>query len=242
VPLPVGRGFFYLYSIFLLYYSGTMNALHLAVHSLFVSIQGEGRFIGHPCVFLRLSGCNLSCTWCDAREAASEHPTELLTPPTAAERLSLPGIRDICITGGEPFLQEKPLCKMFTLLPRDHRVTIETNGSLPITPFLNRYPFLFFSVDWKTPSSGEQHSFDSSNLALIGDAGWIKFVVADRNDLDFVAAQAPEALRYGIEVFVSPVFEKGEHWFAEVASFVTHLSSRYPLRLQIQMHKVIGVP
>lgn len=216
-----------------------MNNSCLAIHSLFVSIQGEGRFSGYPSLFLRLSGCNLSCSWCDAHEAAQEPPREFLLPHEVAARFSQVSIHDICITGGEPLLQEKALSEMLSLLPHNRRVTIETNGSLPIAPLRRQFPSLFFSVDWKTPSSGEHRSFDPSNLAVIGKTGWIKFVVADRNDLDFVAEHAPNVLKHGVEIFVSPVFEKGPLWFAEVASFVANFS--LPLRLQIQIHKIVGV-
>ncbi len=219
-----------------------MKPRKLAIHSFFTSLQGEGRFVGVPTAFLRLAQCNLSCAWCDAHEAATGVVSEILSPEETARRLAGSGLRDICITGGEPLLQEETLTETLALLPADRRITIETNGALPIAHFRARFPSVFFSVDWKTPSSGEEDSFDTDNLLSLGEQGWLKFVVADARDLDFVAACAPRAARYGIEMFVSPVFEKGPAWFSTVATFVTEKNPTLPLRFQLQLHKVLGIP
>lgn len=213
----------------------------LRIHSFFTSLQGEGRFAGYPSVFLRLSGCNLACAWCDAHEAASGEQAETLTVAEAAGQLVRSGLRDICITGGEPMLQEPAVAELLALLPADRRVVIETNGSIPFTALRKRFPALYFSADWKTPSSHDAR-FARSNLAAIGERGWIKFVVAERRDLDFVADNAPEAAAHGIELYVSPVFERGAAWYAEVAAFVTALSETHPSRFQLQLHKVLGIP
>jgi len=218
----------------------SLNDAMLAIHSLFISLQGEGRFAGYPTVFLRLAGCNLSCAWCDATAAAAGRPTETISVTEAASRLLYPGLRDICITGGEPLSQEPSLAVLFSLLPADRRVTIETNGTYPIAELRSRFPSLFFSVDWKTPSAGET-SFDMTNLDAVGANGWIKFVVAERHDLDFVVVHAPQAAARGIEVYVSPVFERGATWFAEVAAFVSAFQN-CPLRFQLQLHKLLDIP
>ncbi len=219
-----------------------MKQTKLAIHSFFTSLQGEGRFVGVPTAFLRLAQCNLSCAWCDAHAAATGAVSEILSPEETARRLTGYGLRDICITGGEPLFQEEPLTEMLALLPANRRITIETNGSLSIAPLRSRFPTLFFSVDWKTPSSGEEDSFDTDNLRSLDEQGWIKFVVADEHDLEFVAACAPQVSRYGIEMFVSPVFEKGPAWFSTVAAFVTEKSATLPLRFQLQLHKMLGIP
>ncbi len=219
-----------------------MKRMKLAVHSFFASLQGEGCFIGVPTAFLRLAQCNLSCEWCDAYEAATGSVAEMLSPKETAQRLAGYGVRDLCITGGEPLLQEEPLAEMLSLLPTDRRITIETNGSLPIARLRARFPALFFSVDWKTPSSGEEDSFDTDNLLSLGERGWLKFVVANESDLDFVASCVFRAAHYDIEVFVSPVFEKGPAWFSTVAAFVLRMSTTFPFRFQLQLHKVLGIP
>jgi 7-carboxy-7-deazaguanine synthase len=211
------------------------------IHSFFTSLQGEGRFAGYPSAFLRLSGCNLACAWCDAHEAASGGQSETLTVAEAAEQIVRSGLRDICITGGEPMLQEPAVGELLAMLPADRRVVMETNGSLSFAALRKRFPALYFSADWKTPSSGTPR-FERSNLEVIGERGWIKFVVAERRDLDFVADHAPEAAACGIELYVSPVFERGAVWFAEVAAFVTALSEDHPTRFQLQLHKVLGIP
>lgn len=213
----------------------------LTVHSIFSSLQGEGRFAGYPTMFLRLAGCNLSCDWCDAREAARGAGAFPLSVAEAFSRLTSPGLRDICITGGEPFLQETDLAALTALLLTDHRLVIETNGSLPIASFKREFPSVALSVDWKTPSAGAA-SFQEETLAVLGSEDWIKFVVADRRDLDHVDATLDRVALHGIEIFVSPVFERGAEWFAEVGAFVAALAARYPIRFQLQLHKALGIP
>ena len=213
----------------------------LSVHSIFSSLQGEGRFAGYPTVFLRLAGCNLSCAWCDAREAAQAAGAFPLSVAEASARLTAPGIRDVCITGGEPLLQDAAVTEVLGRLVPTHRVVIETNGSLVIAPLKREFPSVSFSVDWKTPSAGAP-SFREENLTALGTEDWIKFVVADRHDLDHVAAALPATTARGIEVFVSPVFERGPAWFNEVGAFVASVAARHPVRFQLQLHKMLGIP
>ncbi|HSA32538.1 MAG TPA: 4Fe-4S cluster-binding domain-containing protein [bacterium] len=213
----------------------------LSVHSIFSSIQGEGRFAGYPTAFLRLAGCNLSCAWCDAHEAARSVGAFPFSVAEAFARLTAPGLRDICITGGEPLLQEEAVTELSGRLVPVHRVVIETNGSLSLASFKSAFPSVSLSVDWKSPSAGSA-SFLADNLEVLGETDWIKFVVADPLDLDHVAAALPAVASRGIEAFVSPVFERGPAWFAEVGAFVTALSARHPVRFQLQLHKILGVP
>ncbi|HNT28510.1 MAG TPA: 4Fe-4S cluster-binding domain-containing protein [bacterium] len=213
----------------------------LSVHSIFSSIQGEGRFAGYPTAFLRLAGCNLSCAWCDAHEAARSVGAFPLSVAEAFARLTASGLRDTCITGGEPLLQGTAVAELLDRLLPLRRVVIETNGSLPIVSLKRRFPSVSFSVDWKMPSAGEP-SFQEEILADLGPEDWIKFVVADRRDLDHVATALPAVASKGIESFVSPVFERGSAWFAEVGAFVTTLPARHPVRFQLQLHKMLGIP
>lgn len=207
----------------------------MKIHSIFDSLQGEGRFQGLPTKFVRLYGCNLACSYCDAENAVSggrfyDTDVHILIEEVLNSRLN-----DICITGGEPFCQAEDLEKFADGI-KNKRISIETNGSFDVSWLGRKYPDIFFSIDWKTPSSGNP-CFNGSNLEFIKNGqGWIKFVVSSVEDLEFIS----ENLKYldKIEVFVSPVFEKGPEWFNVVQRFV---SNNNGLRFQLQLHKILGI-
>ena len=214
----------------------------MKLNSIFQSIQGEGRFQGYVSDFIRLFGCNLNCVYCDTKYTLSGDSFYFSTPEEAAGKLNATGVTDLCVTGGEPMCQEDELLEFLKLL-EGKRVSLETNGSFELEPLFRRFydaettSSLFFSTDWKTPGSGNP-VFDERNIAFLrkSGAGWIKFVVATEQDLDFVE----EKLKFleGVEVYLSPVFEKGGDWFGKVEKFVkTHKN----IRLQLQLHKILGI-
>ena len=207
----------------------------MKVHSLFTSLQGEGRFQGYPSFFIRLYGCNLNCVYCDAEEAVSGgNYTEMSIDDVAGE-VKKAGIRDVCITGGEPFCQREELKELINGLSAN-RITVETNGTFDISMDLTERNRVFFSVDWKTPASGNA-DFEMKNIEILKkNEGWIKFVVSDSDDLDFVEKK----LKFlnGIEVFISPVFEKGTDFFKKVSYFVMNYEN---VRMQLQLHKILKI-
>ena len=214
----------------------------MKLNTIFSSLQGEGRFQGYPSDFIRFFGCNLNCSYCDTKYTLSGDSFYFVTPEEAAEKLNKTGVFDLCVTGGEPMCQEDELLKFLLLLSKK-RVSIETNGSLELEPLYRAFSAaktdsqLYFSTDWKTPGSGNP-VFDERNVNFLKDsrAGWIKFVVATSQDLDFVE----EKLRFldGTETYLSPVFENGREWFSLVEKFV---KSHKNIRLQLQLHKILGI-
>lgn len=214
----------------------------MKLNSIFRSIQGEGRFQGYPSDFIRFFGCNLNCSYCDTKYTLSGDSFYFATPEEAAEKLNKTGVYDLCVTGGEPMCQEDELLKFLLLLSKK-RISLETNGSLELEPLYRAFSAaktdseLYFSVDWKTPASGNP-VFDESNIGFLrkSGAGWIKFVVESQEDLDFVEEKLE--LLDGIETYLSPVFEQGKEWFSSVEKFVkTHKN----IRLQLQLHKILGI-
>lgn len=214
----------------------------MKLNSIFQSIQGEGRFQGYPSDFIRFFGCNLNCAYCDTKYTLSGDSFYFATPEEAAEKLNKTGVSDLCITGGEPFCQEDELLKLLELL-KGKRISLETNGSFRLEPLYRAFSAaktdseLFFSTDWKTPASGNP-VFDERNICFLkkSGAGWIKFVAGNSEDLDFI----DEKLRLldGVETYLSPVFENGKEWFSAVEKFV---KSHKNIRLQLQMHKILGI-
>ena len=214
----------------------------MKLHSIFTSLQGEGRFQGYPTEFVRFFGCNLNCSYCDTKHALSGDSFYFDTPEAVAEKLNRSDIFDVCVTGGEPLCQAEELLKLLKLL-RGKRISVETNGSLELGPLYSAFSAenqgskLYFSTDWKTPSSGNP-LFDERNIGFLkkSGAGWLKFVAGSLEDLDFI----DEKLRLfdGIETFLSPVFENGKGWFSAAGKFV---ETRKNIRLQLQMHKILGI-
>ena len=214
----------------------------MKLNSIFTSLQGEGRFQGYPTDFVRFFGCNLNCSYCDTKQTLSGDSFYFDTPEAVAEKINKSDVFDVCITGGEPLFQQEELLKLMKLF-RGKRISVETNGSFELEPLYRAFSAaktdseLYFSVDWKTPGSGNP-VFDEKNTGFLkkSGAGWIKFVVKNELDLDFVE----EKLKFldGIETYLSPVFEQGKDWFSAVEKFV---KSHKNIRLQLQLHKILGI-
>jgi 7-carboxy-7-deazaguanine synthase len=207
----------------------------LTVNEIFHSIQGESRRAGEPCVFVRLTACDLRCSWCDTPYAFYEGTKRSLDDVLAdVERYGCPLVE---ITGGEPLLQEDVYPLMERLLDRGHTVMLETGGHRPVA----RVPKAVLKIiDVKCPGSGESGRNHWDNLTSIGETDEVKFVIKDRADYEFardVIARYQLVDRAGA-VLVSPVH--GELEPRLLAEWI--LSDRLPVRLQLQLHKLIWSP
>ena len=201
------------------------------VCEIFKSIQGESSFVGLPCSFVRLTGCNLACRYCDSTYAREEGtPMEI---PIIVDMVLSHNVRLVEITGGEPLLQpETPLLAQ-ALLEAGRVVLVETNGSLDISLLPERVVRI---MDLKCPSSGECHRNRWENLALLMPYDEIKFVIGDRIDYEW----ARETLRRRLKdipsaVLFSPVHN--ELSAAELAQWI--LSDNLAVRMQAPLHKYI---
>jgi 7-carboxy-7-deazaguanine synthase len=206
----------------------------LIVNEIFHSIQGESSFAGHPCVFVRLTGCNLRCTYCDTAYAFYEGKPMSLDEVIARVAGYRCGIVEV--TGGEPLMQEGSLELMKVLCDRGYRVLLETGGSLDIgrvDPRVHRV------VDVKCPGSAMHQKNRMENLALVTKHDDVKFVMSGREDF-FWSLEVVRAHRLleRTNVLCSPVFGKVEP--LELATWI--LESGEPLRMQLQMHKYIWEP
>lgn len=203
----------------------------LVVHELYRSIQGEGTFAGLPCVFVRLSACHLRCTYCDTPHAFHSGRTVALDD-LLAETLAL-GDDLVEITGGEPLLQSEVFPLISTLAELGKTVLVETSGAIDIAPLDPRARVI---LDLKTPGSGEEASNFWPNLDRIKETDELKFVVCDRADFDWsVAVIREHGLHRRCPVLMAPVFGRVEA--ADLAAWI--LESRLPLRLQVQLHKIL---
>jgi len=205
----------------------------LKINEIFVSIQGESSLAGFPCVFVRLTGCNLRCSYCDTPYAYEEG--EELTLNEVKERIRSYRIPLVEITGGEPLLQAETPKLIHSLLDEGYRVLLETNGSLDISGVDRRCKRI---VDVKLPGSGEEGKNNRDNLKALTPMDELKFVLSHKEDYLYakntLLSLSPLLLREMVINF-SPVM--GRLDAAELSSWI--LQDRLFVRLNLQLHKLI---
>ena len=203
----------------------------LKINEIYASIQGESSHTGLPCVFIRLTGCNLRCSWCDT--AYAFYDGKNLTVEETLQKVETFGLPLVEITGGEPLLQEDVYPLMETLLKKGYRVMLETSGALPI----DKVPEKVIKIlDIKCPGSGEEKKNHLENLKFLSPHDEVKFVLLDRADYEW----SREMLRkYDMvpskQVLFSPVYDKLN--LKDLSQWI--LKDRLAVRLQTQLHKVI---
>jgi 7-carboxy-7-deazaguanine synthase len=207
----------------------------LTIHEIYRSIQGESTRVGEPCVFVRLTACDLRCRWCDTTYAFSGGRKATINEVVAdVDRL---GCRLVEITGGEPLLQSDVHPLMSRLLDRGYRVLLETGGHRPIDDVPDGVVTI---LDVKCPASGEAGRMHWPNLGILSADDEVKFVIQDRADFDYAAETVRRfdlGARVGAVLF-SPVH--GVLAPADLAAWI--LDASLPVRLQLQAHKYIWSP
>ena len=203
----------------------------MKISEIFTSIQGESSFAGMPCSFVRLTGCNLRCSYCDTSYAYEDGYE--LTGEEVMRKVRNTGLNLIEITGGEPLLQKEVFHVIRVLLEEDRTVLIETNGSQNIRGIDRRAVII---LDIKTPGSGMSDKMDLSNLDEIGKHDEVKFVVTDRNDYEWAKdIISTFRLVQRCTVLISPAFgflrpEDLARWMVD---------DKLSARLNLQLHKYI---
>ena len=221
----------------------------LQVTEIYRSLQGESTYSGLPCVFVRLTGCNLRCSWCDS-EFSFYGGKKMTLEEVLSEVVSLSAGGLVEITGGEPMLQEREVVPLMEhLLDAGYQVLLETSGERPLA----RVPKQVIKiVDVKCPHSGEPNTFALENLEALQPHDEVKFVLTDRTDYEFAR---DFVLNHGLAgrvhaILFSPAFEKAasgardtSHCLLdpqELAQWI--LADNIPARLSLQIHKLIWDP
>jgi len=212
-----------------------MSAPTLKINEIYQSIQGESTWAGLPCVFIRLTACDLRCTYCDTEYAFYEgkkRPVDDILAEVLAMDCPL-----VEVTGGEPLLQKNVLPLMAALCDAGKTVLIETSGAHDISPI---DPRVHRIMDLKCPDSGECAHNRFENIPHLTGRDEVKFVIGSRGDYEWTRDQIHIHNLTGRcgSVLLSPVFGRIEP--REIVDWM--LADRLPVRFQLQMHKMIWEP
>ena len=207
----------------------------LTINEIFYSIQGESSYAARPCVFVRLTACDLRCSWCDTPYAFYEGHKRSLDSVLA--EVDAFGCSLVEVTGGEPLLQEDVYPLMEALLARGRTVLLETGGHRSTA----RVPTTVITIlDIKCPGSGESDKTDWTNVERLRTHDEVKFVINDRRDYEYArdVIARHELARRAAAIHLSPVH--GVMDARSLAEWV--LADNLPVRVQLQLHKYIWDP
>jgi 7-carboxy-7-deazaguanine synthase len=204
----------------------------LTINEIFYSIQGESTYAGRPCVFVRLTGCDLRCSWCDT--PYSFHEGRKMSIDDVLEEVSRHGSQLVELTGGEPLLQPDVYPLMDRLLESGRTVLLETGGQIDVS----RVPGAVVKVmDVKCPGSGESEKNEWTNIDRLGPRDQVKFVIKDRADYAF---SRDIVTRHALDLRCAAVLFSPVHGVLNpkhLSEWI--LEDRLPVRLQLQIHKHI---
>jgi 7-carboxy-7-deazaguanine synthase len=203
----------------------------MQLYEKFRTIIGESRYAGYPCTLVRFAGCNLNCTYCD-----TQYANETLGEIVNSKQLAL-SIEDrwVLVTGGEPLLQESIGTFLETLIQGKHKIVLETNGTCDISTVPQE---IYTIMDIKTPSSGMTERNMYGNLLLLDPRDEVKFLIADDDDFNFALSIIDDyQLDKSTGLSFSPV------WKTIPPDILAEkiLKTRLPIRLNLQLHKLIGL-
>ena len=203
----------------------------LRITEIFYSLQGEGKTVGLPTTFIRLTGCPLRCGYCDTEYAF--HGGETRSIDEIMQEVGKLGAHYINVTGGEPLAQKRVHDLMKTLCDTGYHVSLETSGALDVSDVDER---VIKVVDVKTPASGEVDKNCHENYSYLTQQDQVKYVICDRADFQWSKEHMQEhRLDDKCEVLFSPV--QGELQATDLANWI--LSDKLPVRFQIQLHKYL---
>jgi 7-carboxy-7-deazaguanine synthase len=208
-----------------------MDAGRLRITEIFFSVQGESTFAGRPCSFVRLTGCNLRCVWCDSEYTFTGGST--MTLEQILEEVHRHPTKLVEITGGEPLLQKGAPALAQRLLDEGYTVLCETSGerNIDLMP-----PGVRRIMDLKAPGSGESHRNDWENVRRLREGDEVKFVLADRADFEWmVDVILKYELAGRVPLLASPVHGKLDA--RQLAEWI--LSTGLDIRLNLQLHKFV---
>lgn len=206
---------------------------------IFASIQGESTDSGLPCIFVRLYGCPVGCSYCDQPQTIDQK--KRISVANIVNKITkFKGIEHICITGGEPLIQVETLPLVWELTGMGYKVSIETSGCVPIEKWEHRRNYKYI-MDIKCPSSGVSHKNIFENLMSLQMGDEVKFVIKDREDYEYMKSVLKKYPTMA-KILVSPMFDKeGKAVIGnELVKWLLEDQLGH-IRVQIQLHKILNV-
>jgi 7-carboxy-7-deazaguanine synthase len=202
----------------------------MKINEIFYSLQGEGNWIGLPNIFIRATGCNLRCSYCDTTYAYT-NGKNMCKDDILKKILKYP-CNYICLTGGEPLLQEETFSLIKFLLQKGYKICLETNGSIDIKQVTGKKSLLI-SLDIKCPSSGMENKMLFNNISYLDIGDQLKFIIKNRKDYEY-SKSIIEKYKPRCIIYFQPVWGGNQK---ELSSWI--LNDRLQVRLGIQLHKII---
>jgi len=202
----------------------------MKVNEIFYSIQGEGILVGVPSIFLRLTGCNLRCSFCDTKYAYVQGKE--MSIQAVLDEIKKFACTNVCLTGGEPLLQKDMIKLIKSLDQKNYKICLETNGSISIKKLVGKKS-LTISLDIKCPSSGSQEQMNMKNICYLSKKDQLKFIIKNKKDYDY-AKKILKKYNPPCTVFFQPVWGTNPK---KLASWI--LNDELPVRLALQLHKII---
>ena len=202
----------------------------MKINEIFYSIQGEGRWTGLPNIFVRTAGCNLRCTYCDTKYAYFDGKD--MSIKDILRKIGEYPCKKICLTGGEPLLQDRIVQLIDSLSKENYHICIETNGSQSLDKIVNKKN-LMISMDIKCPSSEMHEKMNFDNLSILEEKDQLKFVIKDKEDYDY-AKKIIERCTPNYPIFFQPVWGTDPKILAEWIK-----KDNLKVTLGLQLHKII---
>ena len=202
----------------------------MKINEIFYSIQGEGKWTGRPNIFIRTTGCNLRCTYCDTKYAY-ENGKELKVNEVL-KKIEKYNCNYVCITGGEPLLQDDIFDLIKKLYSKNYLVLIETNGSIDIKKLIE-FEKLIISLDIKCPSSKMDKEMELKNIGLLNKEDQMKFIIKNKLDYNY-AKEIITKFKPKCDIYFQPVWGENPKIIAEWI-----ISDNLNVKLGLQLHKIL---
>lgn len=210
----------------------------LKLSEVFSSLQGEGKYAGYPTTFVRLHGCNMLCTFCDTLYAVTGKRYKKVSVGYVVKAVHEMRNKHVCITGGEPLIQEDAWTLIYELVEKGYTVSIETNGGVELEQ--REFRSYCYTMDIKSPRSGMEHMNLYSNLSKLTERDEVKFVVGDIEDYTFMK-EIIRKFPTRAPIIVSPLFiGKNSEIMKDIATWLVE-DKIANVRMGVQLHKIVGV-
>lgn len=205
---------------------------------IFLSIQGESSDAGLPCIFVRLYGCPVGCSYCDQPQKPCQKK-RISVENLINKVKQFKGVKYVCMTGGEPLIHEDCIPIVWELLSLGYKVSIETSGCVPIeiSDYRRSYKYV---MDIKCPSSGVSHKNIYENLLHLQSNDEVKYVIANREDYEFMKS-VMKKYPTSASILVSPMFDKNDKAVIGQELVKWILEDNLDVRVSVQIHKLLGV-